>query len=75
MSHVSDPAVYGAVVTPSDVTILTPTRALYIGTPGNLVVEQRNGVVDYPNVQPGIFPVEVTRVLACTTAGGIRAMW
>jgi hypothetical protein len=75
MSHVSDPALYAAAVTPSDATILTPTRALYIGTSGDLTVEQRNGVITYSNVPVGIFPIEVTRVLAATTAGNICAMW
>lgn len=77
MSNVSDPARYGATVTPSNsVNLAAPTRGLYIGTAGNLSVEMLNGTVDFPNVQPGIFPIQVTRVNSTgTTATNIRALW
>jgi hypothetical protein len=77
MSHVSDPARVGLAVTPSDVTILNPTRALYIGTTGNLTVRmygsQNN--VTFTTVPVGIFPIQVDRVLATgTTATNIVAL-
>ena len=77
MSNVSDPARYGAVVTPSNsVNLVAPTRGLHIGTTGNLSVEMANGTVDFPNVPVGIFPIQVTRVNATgTTASNIRALW
>lgn len=77
MSNVSDPARYGATVTPSNsVNLAAPTRGLYIGTAGNLSVEMVNGTVDFPNVQPGILPIQVTRVNSTgTTATNIRALW
>jgi hypothetical protein len=77
MSNVSDPAKFGGAVTPSDSTVLTPTRALYVGTAGNVSVLMMNGVtVTFSNVQAGILPIQVTQVLATgTTASNIIALW
>ena len=78
MSHSSDPAKFAVAVTPSDVTVLSPTRGLYIGTAGDLtVVTVGNGAtVQFPDVPAGaILPIQVTQVLAATTAAGIVAMW
>ena len=77
MSNVSDPARYGAAVTPSDsVNLAAPTRGLYIGTSGNLSVEMTNGTVAFASVQPGIHPIQCTRVNATgTTATNIVALW
>jgi hypothetical protein len=77
MSNVSDPARYGLAVTPSDVTVLNPTRALYIGTTGNLTVRMYGGQnnVTFTTVPVGIFPIQVDRVLATgTTASNIVAL-
>lgn len=76
MSHVSDPAKYAVAVTPSDSTVLNPTRSLYIGVSGNLSVVINGQTVAFANVPVGILPVEVTRVRATgTTASSIVALW
>lgn len=77
MSNVSDPARYGAAVTPSNVTDLAaPTRALYIGGTGTLSVEMRNGTVNFTAVAVGILPIQVTRVNSTgTSATNIVALW
>jgi len=64
-------------VTPSDSTILPTTRALYVGVTGNLSVvmaDDENTVV-FSNVPVGIFPIQVSKVLAATTASSIVALW
>lgn len=77
MSNVSDPAKFGAVVTPSDSTVLTPTRALYIGVTGDVSVLMMNGeTILFKSVAVGILPVQVTKVFATnTTAASIVALW
>ena len=65
-------------VTPSDATVLSNTRALYIGTAGNLAVTMNDGVsATFSNVIGGtILPVQVTKVLSTgTTASNIVAMY
>ena len=77
MSYVSDPGKFAAAVTKSDVTVLTPTRALYIGVAGNVTVRMYGdgAIVEFPNVPIGIFPVQCTQVRAATAAGSIVALW
>lgn len=65
-------------VTPSDATLIPVTRALYVGTAGNLTVrmaeDQTNAT--FTNVPVGIFPVQVDRVLSTgTAAAGIVALY
>lgn len=70
------PAFRGAAVTPSDSTVLANTRALYIGTGGNLTVTMVDGNdVVFSNVAAGIFPIQVTKVKAATTASNIVALY
>lgn len=73
------PAVDALEVTPNDSTDLAEgvTRALYIGTPGNLSVVMVSGVtVLFTNVPIGIFPIAVTRVRSSgTSALGIVALY
>jgi len=71
------PAGYGLPVTPSDTTVLYTTRALYVGSAGNVAVADLNGNVTYSNVGAGsILPIQVTKVLATgTTAANIVAMY
>lgn len=71
------PAGYGLAVTPSDTTVLYATRALYVGTAGNVAVTDLNGNVTYASVPAGsILPIQVTKVLATgTTALNIIAMY
>lgn len=73
------PAVSAAAVAPSDSTDLaaSPTRALYVGTSGNLNVDMADGTtVLFSNVPVGIFPLQVKRVrVASTTAANIVALY
>lgn len=77
MSYVSDPGKFAVAVTASDVTVLTPTRALWIGVTGNLTVKMAGdgSLVTFSNVPVGIFPIQVTQVRAATTAASIVALW
>ncbi len=69
----------GVAVTPSNDTDLTNlTRALYVGTGGNLSVIMATGeTLAIPSVPAGAFlPIRVSRVRATgTTASGIVAFW
>lgn len=75
----TSPAVSGASVVPNDSLPLTQvTRALYVGTGGDLAVELSSGMQVTLNAVSGgaIQPLRVRRVLATgTTAGGIVALW
>lgn len=75
MSYTSDPIKFAEAITPSDSTILLPTRAIWVGTAGNITVTMlgNGAVVDFPNVPVGWFPVQVTKVMAATTASNLRA--
>lgn len=68
-----------SAVTPSDTTILPVTRALYVGTGGNLsvVMGDDENTVTFNNVSSGaIFPIQVFKVLSTgTTASNIVALW
>ena len=73
---------HGAVeVTPSDTAILPCTRALYVGTSGNISVlmgdGQNSSAVVFYNVNAGmILPIQVERVYAtATTASNIIALY
>lgn len=73
------PAYRGAAVTPSDATVLDPTtRALWIGTTGDLAVRTIGGdTITLANVQNGtLLPLAVDQVLSTgTTASDIVALW
>jgi hypothetical protein len=77
MSNVSDPARYGAAVTPSNsVNLPAPTRGLFVGVAGNISVEMNNGTVLFTNVPVGVLPIQCTRVNATgTTATTMVALW
>jgi hypothetical protein len=65
-------------VTASDATIIPVTRALYIGTGGNIKVRMAEDQADatFTNVAAGIFPVQVDMVYSTdTTASGILALY
>lgn len=69
---------YGAVaVTKSDATVIPTTRALYIGTTGDVVVTMAHGEtpITFKTVPVGVLPVQVTQVLDATTASNIVAMY
>ncbi|MDE1159958.1 MAG: hypothetical protein PW791_17110 [Neorhizobium sp.] len=77
-SSLSGPASSGFAVMPSDNAALTETtRALYIGTGGDLTVRMLSGaVLTLQNVPTGaILPLRTTAVFATgTTAGAIAAL-
>jgi hypothetical protein len=65
-------------ITPTDGVLIPATRALYIGSSGNLAVrmaEDDNTIV-FQSVPAGIFPVQVVEVLFTnTTAQNIIALY
>jgi hypothetical protein len=71
------PAVNGAAVTPSDtVNLPTASRALYVGTAGNVAVITVGGSTMTLVAASGWMPICVARVLATgTTASDIVAVW
>ena len=73
----SSPAALAAAVTPSDSTDLpTSSRALYVGTVGNVAVVTVGGSTVTLVGASGWMPVRVARVLATgTTASDIVAVW
>ena len=72
----SAPASRGVAVTPSDATVLTTSRALFVGSGGTLVVTMLGSDVTFTNVQSGaILPLQVQKVKAATTATGIVALY
>lgn len=72
----SSPIKYSLPVTPSDTTVLAPTRAIYVGVAGNLAVTDYQGNSTYVAAQIGWHPLEVTKVLSTgTTATNIRACY
>ena len=66
-------------VTPSDSTVLNPTRGLYVGTGGDVAVKMANQTtsVIFPDVLGGsILPIQVVKVLSTgTTASGMVALY
>lgn len=74
----SAPAFNGAAVTPSDVTEIPVSRALYIGSGGTMVVVMAEGAqLTFVGVPTGvILPLQVKKVLATgTTAASILALY
>lgn len=77
-SGLDAPAAYAAAVTPNDSTDLTTSsRALYVGTTGNIKVTTVGGnAVTFTSVPVGWFPVRCSRVWSTgTTASNIIAVW
>ncbi len=73
----SDPAGGVAAVTPSDSTVLTGVRGLWVGTAGDVAIVARDGTTAVlANVADGtLVPVEATKVKSTgTTASDIVAL-
>lgn len=71
-------AAHGArAVTPSDTTELEITRGLFIGTTGDVAVTMADGQpVTFTNLASGsILPIQVSKVMAATTATNILALY
>lgn len=67
----NDPAAHGFSISPSDISDLPETtRAIYVGTPGNLVVNLASGAsLTFTNVPSGtVLPVRVSAVKATGTS-------
>lgn len=65
-------------VSPSNATIIQPTRALYVGDTGNVAVTMVDGgEATFASVPPGsILPVQVTKIWSTgTTASNILALY
>lgn len=79
IDQISAPPENAFVVTPNDTADLSATsRALYVGTAGNLAVTTSGGQsVTFVGVAAGtLLPLRVDRVLASgTTASSIVALW
>lgn len=60
-----------AAVTPSDVTVLPPTTALWVGGAGTVAVQMADGTaVTFSGVTAGyLLPVSVTKVKSTGTSG------
>ena len=78
-SSLTSPARRAVAVTPADDTPLVQvTRAIYVGTTGDLAVEMADGDDVVFAAVPGgtLLPVRVARILATgTSAGAILALW
>lgn len=73
------PARFAVAVVPSDSTVLTPTRGLYVGSGGNVTVRMvgDQATVTFTAVQTGqLLPISVDQVHSTnTTASSITAVW
>lgn len=68
----------GVAVTPSDSTVLAPTRGLYVGGTGNLTVDFADGTTNVVLTAPAlgiVHPISVVKVKAATTATLIVALY
>jgi hypothetical protein len=78
MAGPTDPATGGFAVTPSDSTVLTAVRALWVGGAGNVAVVFRNTAtaVTLVGVPAGtLLPTSVVKVMSTnTTASSIVAL-
>lgn len=71
-------AYHAEAVTKSDTTVLKTTKGLYVGTTGNVVVTMNSGAtpITFTAVPAGaILPIQVTKVLAATSASNILALY
>lgn len=64
-------------VTKSDATVIEPTRGLYIGVAGDVVVTMHSGTspITFKAVPVGVLNVCVTQVLNATAATDILALY
>lgn len=75
---IDSPALHAVAVSPSDgATLAYVSRALWIGTAGNIAVDMQGGETNviFTNIS-GWLPGRVTKVYNTgTTASGITAVW
>ena len=79
MSMMQDPAARAAAVSPSDSTVLSGVRGLYVGGAGNVALKTKasDTAVTFTGVLAGsILPVRATQVMSTnTTATNIVALY
>ncbi len=73
-------AMRGVAVVPSDATVIPPTRMIYVGTTGVLVVhmadEASTATITFTALPVGFHPLQVDKVLSTgTTAANIVALY
>lgn len=70
-------AAHAVAVTPNNATVIPVTRALYVGTTGNVTVRMASGVTaTFVAVAVGILPVQVDQVHSTGTgASNIVALY
>lgn len=76
--QVTSHAIQAIAVTPNDATILVPTKGIYVGGSGDLVVTMANGVdATFKGIAAGVIhPISATKVKATgTTATYIVAVY
>ena len=72
------PAEFAEAVTPDDSNPVShPTRAVYVGATGNLIVRMEGGMnVNLVDIAAGVLhPLQITHVLSGTTATDIVIFW
>ena len=77
-TNLSEPATHAAEITPdNDEDLAFPTRAIYVGTSGDLKVTMTEGeTVTLANCPAGIIPLRVKRIFATgTAASDIVGLW
>src|SRR3954469_15266566 len=73
----TSPPEHAIAITPADQDLAHATRALYVGTGGDVAVRLLDGgTVTLANVPSGtLLPLRVIRVLPASTASGILGLW
>jgi hypothetical protein len=73
----TSPPEHAVAITPADADLAQATRALYVGTGGDVAVRMLDGSsVTLVNVPSGtLLPLRVARVLPASTASGILGLW
>ena len=80
-TNVSDPADHAYSITPDSTTDLPfSTRAVYVGSTGNLVVsmvtDTANTFITFASIPAGsILPIRVKRISEASTAGNLIGMY
>jgi hypothetical protein len=67
------PAIAGFTITPSDTTVLTDVRGIWVGAPGNLAVRMiaDGSTLVFVGIPAGtLLPVQVDKVMATNTTAG-----
>jgi len=72
----TSPAQGAVAVTPSDSTVLEPTRGIYVGVSGDLVVTTIGGqLVTFKAAPVGYHPIQAVKIMAATGATNLLALY